>query len=306
VTCFEDCVFKYDREIIYPDITGTDRHSREETRVETSMKKQLYGVVLSQNGTAAGKEGGLATVEPLATTFSSCLADAKCPCPVEDRKTQAPNFLAVAASKKKCATGERPCAVSCLDKTVNTQAALLQRGSVAPGPSDADDAAIPWSISAHPVKINSFSTGRQNLDRCFKSCLASTCGCDDAPGFNTIEDFRSAVKANDQAKDPVEDTPPMWQYRHAPIEECGKGLQGKKVVSGLYADLAGGPEGWVEVCSDEFFEAMGATADVKKKDCANSQALLAGCLWDEVQNECVYGLKKKIRCYQRYLDDDKL
>merc|ERR1719213_538885 len=84
------------------------------------------------------------------------------------------------------------------------------------------------------------------------------------------------------------------------------GMHGKKVTKGLYADLAGGPEGWVEVCSDEFFEAMGTPGDIGKKNCGNSKALLAGCLWDDVKNACVYGLKKMIHCSIRYKDDDKL
>lgn len=306
VTCFEDCTAKYDREIIIPDMMGTDRHSREDTRVEAEMKKTLYGVVLSQNSTSPGSGARPANATALTDTFSSCLAEAKCPCPVEEKRKQATSFLAVASGKKRCAVGERPCAVGCLAQTVSAPAAFVQRSAVAPGPSDADDAAIPWSINVHPVKINTFSTGRLNLDRCFKSCLAATCGCDDAPGMNTIEDMHEAIRINDQAKDPVEDTPPAWQYRHAPIEECGKGMQGKKIVKGLYADLAGGPEGWVEVCSDEFFGAMGTAPDVGKINCDNDRALMAGCVWDDVQNECVYGLKKRVRCYQRYLDDDKL
>jgi len=299
VSCFEDCTAKYDREIITPDLTGTDRHSRKETRVEGAMKKKLYGVVLSQNSSTSQ--------EALVDAFSACLKQEKCPCPLEE-SGQASSFLALAKEKrrkKKCAVGERRCAEGCADKTVNAPAALLQAGKVAPGPSDPDDAAIPWSINIHPVKINTFATGRQSLERCFKSCLAATCGCDDAPGMGAIDDLTDAIKANDEAKDPVEDSPPMWQYEHAPIEECGKGMQGKKVVKGLYADLAGGPDGWVEVCSEDFFSAMGTAADVGSKNCGNPKALLAGCVWDEVQNECVYGLKKRIRCYHRYKDDNK-
>merc|ERR1719159_1907818 len=67
---------------------------------------------------------------------------------------------------------------------------------------------------------------------------------------------------------------PMYQYRHADIVDCGKGMQGKKVTKGLYIDIAGGPEGWVEVCSEDFFTAQGTPADIGKKNCDNSKALL--------------------------------
>merc|ERR1719375_119850 len=75
-----------------------------------------------------------------------------------------------------------------------------------------------------------FATGRQNLERCFKSCLAATCGCDDAPGMEAIDDLNGAIKANDMAKDPVDDSPPQWQYKKAEIVDCGKGMHGKKIT----------------------------------------------------------------------------
>merc|ERR1719375_1779543 len=148
--------------------------------------------------------------------------------------------------------------------------------------------------------------GKAGLEQCFKSCLAATCGCDDAPGMEGIDDQFAAIKKNDEAKDPVEDSPPMWQYKRADIVDCGKGMAGKKITEGLYADVQGGPEGWVEVCSDEFFNAMGTPGDIGKKNCGNSKALLAGCVWDEVKGSCVYGLKKLVQCYTRYVDDNKL
>merc|ERR1719201_632171 len=271
------------------------------------MKKKLYGVVLSQNSTEA-KMNASEGIKALKSSYGSCLKEDRCPCPHDDKK-KAASFLATdaMASKRKCAVGQRPCALGCVNKTLDQPAALVQTGGkVKPGPKDPEDAAIPWSINIHPVKINTFATGRQNLERCFKSCLAATCGCDDAPGMEAIDDLNGAIKANDMAKDPVQDSSPMNQYRHAPIELCGKGMQGKKITKGLYVDLAGGPEGWVEVCSEGFFKALGKAPDVEMRNCASSKALLAGCLWDEVKNECVYGLKKNIRCFERYMDDDKL
>merc|ERR1719262_64046 len=196
--------------------------------------------------------------------------------------------------------------MGCANKTLDHPVLAQVATGVKPGPKDPDNSAIPWSVNIHPVKINTFATGRQNLERCMKSCLAATCGCDDAPGMEAIDDLSSAIKANDAAKDPVDDSSPSWQYKAAPIEECGKGMHGKKVTKGLYADLAGGPEGWSEVCSTEFFEAMGTPGDIGQKNCGNSKALLAGCIWDDVKNACVYGLKKLVQCYTRYVDDNKL
>merc|ERR550514_2181460 len=69
VTCFEDCVVKFDREIIQPDLTDKKRLSRKDTAVEAHMKKKLHGVVLSQNAPA------------LKEAFSTCLTHAQCPCP---------------------------------------------------------------------------------------------------------------------------------------------------------------------------------------------------------------------------------
>jgi len=308
VTCFEDCALKYDREIIQPDLTGTDRLSRKDTRVEAKMKKNMYGIVLNQNSTGAvQKSSSAAALLKLTGSYKSCLKHDRCPCS-HDEAGKGSSFLSIAAgSTKRCKAGKRPCALGCVNKTLDASLALTQTGArVAPGPNDPDDAAIPWSINVHPVKINTFSTGRQGLEMCFKSCLAATCGCDDAPGMEGIDDLHGAIKKNDEAKDPVEDSPPMYQYKAADIVDCGKGMQGNKVTKGLYADLAGGPEGWVEVCSDEFFTAQGTPADIGKKNCGNKKALLAGCLWDEVKGACVYGLKKLIHCYTRYMDDDKL
>jgi hypothetical protein len=307
VTCFEDCAFKFDREIVTPDVTGTDRLSRQDTRVEAQMKKTRYGVVLNQNGTkAASKATGSAKLPKLASSYSSCLKQDKCPCS-KDAKGKGSSFLAAAGSAKKCKASKRPCALGCVNKTLDQAPALAQTAArVEPGPKDLDDAAIPWSIHVHPVQINTFSTGRQGIEQCFKSCLAATCGCEDAPGMEAIDDQYVAIKKNDESKDPVVDTPPMYQYKNADIVDCGKGMQGKKITEGLYVDLLGGPEGWVEVCSDEFFTKQGTPADIGQKNCANSKALLAGCIWDDVRGSCVYGLKKLFKCYARYMDDNKL
>merc|ERR550514_1645408 len=157
------------------------------------MKKNMYGVVLSQNGTGAVSKGAdNATLLKLASSYKSCLKQDRCPCS-HDAKGKGSSFLGTAASSaKRCKAGKRPCALGCVNKTLDAPLALTQTGAlVAPGPSDPDDAAIPWSINVHPVKINTFSTGRQGLEQCFKSCLAATCGCDDAPGMEGIDDLNN-------------------------------------------------------------------------------------------------------------------
>jgi len=303
VTCFEDCVAKFDREIIQPDVTNSIRLSRADTRVEAAMKKELYGVVLRQERTGpAAKATVSAALPKLASSYRACLKEDKCPC---NKKTRGKGSSFLATS---CKVGKKPCALGCVNKTLDKAPTLLQTAArVFPGPLDENDAAMPWKINVHPVEMNSFATGRQDLEQCYKSCLAATCGCEDAPGLESINDQYRAIKVNDMSKDPVEDTKPAWQYKRADIRECGKGMKGKKVTEGLYADLAGGPEGWVEVCSDDFFTAQGTPGDIGKKNCDNPKALLAGCIWDTNRGSCVYGLNPKlIGCYTRYLDDDKL
>jgi len=309
VTCFEDCAVKYDREIVQQDVSNTRRLSRKDTRVEAQMKRKMYGVVLEQQETAASNS--TSDISDVTSNFATCLVSEQCPCPVEEKKQHGRGTSFLASIKRRCVLGQKACALGCVGRAATPvasqrlQAKLLQEASsVSPGPRDPDDAAIPWSINVHPVKINSFSTGRQSLERCMKSCLAATCGCDDAPGMSKIKDMTSAIRANDEAKDPVEDSAPQWQYRKASIEECGKGMPGKKVVAGLYADM-GGTNRHVEVCSDTFFDKLGVAKDAGKKNCKSSQAKLAGCLWDAHKNRCVYGLKKTVGCYTRFQRDHK-
>jgi len=296
VTCMEDCAFKYDREIITPDLTDTNRLSRKDTRVEAAMKKRLSGVVLLTKRQT--------DVPALVKSYGSCLEAEQCPCNRQPAARQGLQLIARRTNKTRCAVGEKSCALGCVSKVLDSSSLLQGGQSVRPEPSD--DAAIPWSVNVHPVKINTFATGRQNLQQCFKSCLAATCGCEDAPGMDAIEDMHAAVTQNHQAQDPVEDTPPMAHYEKATITECGKGIPGKKVTSGLYANFGGGPSGWAEICSTKFFENMGLAADAAAKNCENDKALLAGCVWDDTMGECVYGLKKMIRCYTSYYRDEGL
>merc|ERR1719398_364347 len=112
----------------------------------------------------------------------------------------------------------------------------------------------------HSVKINVFAKGGMLMDQCLKYCLAATCGCEDAPGFDKREE---TAKANAAAGPAVTDTPASPQYRPAKIEECAKGMIGKKVASDLYIKIEGGPGGMFEICSKDFLsKLLGPSGDV--------------------------------------------
>merc|ERR550537_852794 len=157
----------------------------------------------------------------------------------------------------------------------------------------------------HSVKINAFAKGKMNLDQCLKYCLAATCGCEDAPGFQTLE---KTIKENAGS---VKDTPKSPQYKPAKIEECAKGMIGKKVASGLYIKLEGGPGGMYEVCSKDFLsKILGPSGDIdgytaKCKSGASDDAKF-GCQWDAEKNVCVVGFSPILRCQIEYFTDPTL
>merc|ERR1719359_1829300 len=112
-----------------------------------------------------------------------------------------------------------------------------------------------------------------NMDQCLKFCLAATCGCDKAPGLDTIEKLFDAIKENDAAnpgekdfghRGAVEDTHSSEQFRPAKIEECAKGMIGKKVSKDLYIDMGAGVGGEYEICSAKFLARVFGPGDHKK------------------------------------------
>merc|ERR1719421_1289583 len=110
---------------------------------------------------------------------------------------------------------------------------------------------------ARPVMVGSFSRIGLTLDFCFKSCLAVTCGCSDAPGFEKLDKMVDQVKNNLVAGAPVADTKPTWQYAPATLAECGKGM--KKVTNQIfiYTGKSGdGDGGWVEICTQTMMNSM--------------------------------------------------
>merc|ERR1719456_2082444 len=158
----------------------------------------------------------------------------------------------------------------------------------------------------HAVKINQFAKGAMNLDQCLKYCLAATCGCADAP-----VNIEKEMKANAAAGEPVKDTPKTGQYRPAKIEECAKGMIGKKVASDLFIKIEGGPGGMYEICSTDFLsKLLGPSGDIdgmtaKCKSGASDDAKF-GCLWDAEKNVCVVGFSPILRCQVEYFTDPTL
>merc|ERR1719272_672500 len=233
--------------------------------------------------------------ESLTEQYSQCLQEDQCPC------NAAGKMALVAGGKKKgkCAAGAAPCSAECGQKVIekdqassSKKAALLQK-----------------DFPLHSVKINAFSKGAMTLDHCLKYCLAATCGCEDAAGMNAADAAKYGEK--NLVNNGVTDTPPSAQYRYAKIEECGKGMLGKKVASGLYIKLVGGPGGMFEVCSKEFLsKLLGPSGDIdgitaKCKSAASDDAQY-GCLWDNDKQNCHVGFSPILRCNTQYFNDKTL
>jgi len=156
-----------------------------------------------------------------------------------------------------------------------------------------------------------------DMDQCLKFCLAATCGCDKAPGLDTIDKLLKAIKQNDAAlpgekdfshkKTAVEDTHSTGQFRPATINECAKGIIGKKVSKGLYIDMGDGVGGEIEICSDKFLERIFGPGDhsKQKKLCQSTKSDDAkwGCVWNDVKGYCNVGFSPNLRCQKKFFDD---
>jgi len=270
VTCFEDCALKYDREIMAMDFLQID--------------KAVKG---KQNQT-----------QELTKAYGKCLIDDRCPCRAAQAQATPTALMLVDKKKGKCAVNAVPCSAKCAQKALTKQQdaksklALLKAFSTSMTKKD---------FPLHSVKINVFAKGGMLMDQCLKYCLAATCGCEDAPGFEKLED---TVKANAAAGPGVTDTPASPQYRPAKIEECAKGMIGKKVASGLYIKLGGGPMDYVEVCTSKFLGAVGAPegAAAKCKSAASDDSKY-GCVWDKTKDMCVVGFSPILKCMTKYVND---
>jgi len=225
--------------------------------------------------------------QELTNAYGKCLTDDKCPCRAAEAKKANSKALELMDKKKgKCAVNTVPCSAKCAQKVV------------APAQPTAKAFLQEKDFPLHAVKINVFAKGGMLMDQCLKYCLAATCGCEDAPGFDKRE---ASIKANAGS---VKDTPASPQYRPAKIEECAKGMIGKKVAKGLYIKLGGGPMDYVEVCTDKFLGAVGAPdgAAAKCKSGASDDSKF-GCVWHETKNMCVVGFSPILKCMTQYIND---
>jgi hypothetical protein len=267
VTCFEDCALKYDREIMQMDFLQLDKATK-------------------------GKEN---QTQVLTDAYGKCLIDDQCPCRAAQAQAKSKALTLVDKKKGKCAVNAVPCSAKCAQKALtkkqDTQSKLALLKSFS-------QTMIKKDYPLHSVKINVFAKGGMLMDQCLKYCLAATCGCEDAPGFEKLEE---TVKASAGM---VTDTPGSPQYKPAKIEECAKGMIGKKVASGLYIKLGGGPMDYVEVCTPKFLSAVGAPegAAAKCKSGASDDSKF-GCVWHETKNMCVVGFSPILKCMTQYFND---
>jgi len=296
VTCFEDCSLKYDREILQDD-------SLIQTPPQAENKT-------AKNFTKLGKE------------MVDCLKEENCPCPKELAKAAAKGakngtaFLqnATCAIQPK---GAASCAQGCSKKVIERAHAKLE--SKKNSKNAKKQVFLEKDYPIHSVTVGVFSRGAMNMDQCLKFCLAATCGCDKAPGLDTIDKLFKAIKQNDAAlpgeKDfshhepatAVADTHGSFKFRPAKIEECAKGMVGKKVNKGLYIDMGGGVGGELEICSDKLMERIFGPGDhsEKKKLCSSTKSDDSkwGCVWNEKKGYCGVGFSPNLRCQKKYIND---
>lgn len=290
VTCFEDCALKYDREIMQDDFLQMPKEFQQDNKTELLSKD-----------------------------FGTCLQEDNCPCEKEDAKQAAKKDGKVALVQKKkafCPFGEVPCARKCGQKVLSNFQGALRQKSAKPVKKQL---LLQKDYPIHSVSVGVFSKGAMNMDQCLKFCLAATCGCDKAPGLDSIDKLFKAIKENDAAvpgekdfshhehKTAVTDTHSSSQFRPAKITECAKGIIGKKVSKGLYVDMGGGVGGELEICSDKFLERVFGPGDHSKQSalCKSTKSDDAkwGCVWDDVKGYCKVGFSPNLRCQKKFIRD---
>jgi len=303
VTCFEDCMLKYDREILQDD--------------------NFLQIDASKNQTKKTAE----RVQKLSKEYATCLGDDKCPCPKEEAKAAAKVKGKVLLQKNtSCALGDNSsevCAQNCSRKIVSKNEESLKKQVALAKPAKKAQL-IQRDYPIHSVTVGVFSKGAMNMDECLKFCMAATCGCNKSPGLDTIDKLYDAIKANDAAqpgeKDfshrgdgsagagmAVADTNPSEKYRPAKIEECAKGMIGKKVAKGLYIDFGGGVGGEIEICSKKMLEKIFGPGGHpnKEKLCKSTKSDDAqwGCVWNEKKGYCGVGFSPNLHCLVKYFND---
>jgi len=265
----------------------------------------------------------------LGKQYAECLKEDKCPCPKEDAKTAATSSAGEKAllqiKNTSCSLTQGSCALECSKKVVSKAHVKLEAKKKAQ--SAKKKTALMFlekDYPIHSVQVGVFSKGHMNLQECHKFCLAATCGCDKTPGLDTIDKLFKAIKANDAAEPGekdfthrgdennqkgggVIDTHASYQYRPAKIEECAKGMIGKKVTEGLYIDFGGGVGGEVEICSKEMLEKVFGPGDHSKKEklCKSTKSDDAkwGCIWNEKKGYCGVGFSPNLRCQKKFIRD---
>jgi len=295
VTCFEDCALKYDREILQDDAF---------IQVPSKAENKTKNVTVQSK---IGEE------------YVGCLKEDSCPCP----KEQAKNGTAFLQNATCAVQDEKTvgCAQNCSHKVLNSAHAKLEKKKSTK--SVKKEMFLEKAYPIHSVQVGVFAKGAMNMDQCLKFCLAATCGCDKAPGLDTIDKLFKAIKQNDAAnpgeKDfshredgpdwggAVADTHGSYKFRAAKIEECAKGMIGKKVSKGLYIDMGGGVGGELEICSKELMERIFGPGDhsEKMKLCKSTKSDDAkwGCIWNEKKGYCGVGFSPNLHCQKRYIND---
>jgi len=255
--------------------------------------------------------------------YTDCLRSDKCPCPKEEAKMK--NGTISFLQNATCAVqpGAASCAQGCSQKVVTATHANLEAKKSSKIAKK--QVFLEKDYPIHSVQVGIFAKGAMNMDQCLKFCLAATCGCDKAPGLDTIDKLFKAIKQNDAAnpgeKDfshrenpdgpdlggAVADTHKSYKFRPAKIEECAKGMIGKKVSKGLYIDMGGGVGGELEICSKELLERIFGPGDHSEKDklCKSTKSDDAswGCVWNEKKGYCAVGFSPNLHCLVRYIND---
>jgi hypothetical protein len=294
---------KYDREILQDDA-----FIQAPAKAETKMTKNL--TIRSKIGEA----------------YVDCLQEQNCPCPKEQAKgaKNGTAFLQNATCAIEPNKTAASCATDCSHKVIESAHLKLEKKKSTKNVKK--QMFLEKAYPIHSVQVGIFSRGAMNMDQCLKFCLAATCGCDKAPGLDTIDKLFKAIKANDAAnpgeKDfshreaagdgpdlggAVADTHSSYKFRPAKIEECAKGMIGKKVAKGLYIDMGGGVGGELEICSKELMERIFGPGDHSKKlklcKSTKSDDAKWGCVWNEKKGFCGVGFSPNLHCLKRYITD---
>lgn len=341
VTCFDDCAGKYNAEIIQAERREYEHKQRmlRENGGGHISKRGLAGVRLESLAQAATRQADANSTEARSHVFAwralkntkaqkaqqlqqtnrfiGCLRREKCighplknTVPLRPRApecadfTRPPALLALRGQNgNRCAVGgDQACALKCAEESAavpESATALVERTSQKDFP-------------LRPVRIGSFAKHGMTLDFCFKSCLAVTCGCSDAPGFESISKLSRQIKNNEGAGEPVDDTKPSYQYKPASLAECGKGMYGKKVNQQLYVNTGtgAGDGGWTEICTTEMITSIFGSgfADqgefVEKCNSQLPEDTSYGCSWNNEKQKCLVGfIPVSVECNVRFLRD---